>query len=86
MAPRSIADDESDVDPDDWWSQASVLGVEQDPQSGAYVLTSVQVRGEAMTLAAPCPVSGEELGDLNNWTRVVELRIDCQDAELSNGH
>jgi len=80
-----IADDESDVDPDDWWSQASVLGVEQDPQSGAYVLTSVQVRGDLMTLAAPCPVSGEELGDLNGWTRVVELRLDCQDAELSNG-
>ena len=80
-----IAYDAGYVDSDDWWSQASVLGVEQVPESGAYVLTSVQVRGEMVTLAAPCPVSGEELGDLNDWTRVVELRIDCQDAELSNG-
>lgn len=80
-----IAYDAGYVDSDDWWSQASVLGVEQDPQSGAYVLTSIQVRGDLMTLAAPCPVSREELGDLNDWTRVVELRIDCQDAELSSG-
>lgn len=81
-----IADDEGVGDPDDdWWSQASVLGLEQDPETMAYVLTSVQVRGELMTLAAPCPVSGEELGDLNDWTRVVELRIDCQDAALSSG-
>jgi preprotein translocase subunit Sss1 len=80
-----IADDEGGGNPDDWWGQASVLGVEQDPQSGAYVLTSVLVRGEMMTLATPCPVAGEELGDLNDWTRVVELRFDCQDADLTSG-
>ncbi|HSK47585.1 MAG TPA: hypothetical protein VLA05_06225 [Coriobacteriia bacterium] len=80
-----LADDDGDIDPDDWWSQASVLSVEQELETGEYVLTGAQVRGTAMELAAPCPVEAEDLGSLNFQTTVIRLHFACSDVELSSG-
>lgn len=81
-----LADDDGDLDPDaDWWGQASVLGVEQDPETREYFLAGAQVRGAFMELAAPCPVDDEDLGMLNAQTTVVRLHLECSDVELTSG-
>jgi len=64
----------------------SILGMEYDPETAAIVLTGIYAIGrESAHFPQPCPVTAEDLGDLNPFTPVIRFTIDCDNAVLPDG-
>lgn len=65
---------------------ASILGIEYDPaRSEVFLIGMYATSGESASLPEPCPISVEQLGDLDPTTSVVRFTIDCDDAILPDG-
>jgi len=63
----------------------SILALEYDPETAEMLLTFVLAEGQPVGLPEPCPVIAEDLGDLNEFTTVVRLTFDCDNAALDDG-
>jgi hypothetical protein len=61
------------------------LALEYDPEKPEMLLTFMLAEGVPVTLSEPCPVTVEDLGDLNEFTTVVRLTFDCDNAALDDG-
>jgi hypothetical protein len=65
---------------------ASSLGIERDPESGAFYLTYIVIDEELFDIPDDaCALSASELGALNPITTVLELSIRCAELDLG-GH
>jgi hypothetical protein len=53
------------------------VAVQYDPAADAFYLTDVSVGDQYATASEPCPIAAEDLGRINETTRVVRLTIDC---------
>jgi hypothetical protein len=63
----------------------SLLALEYDPESAEMFLTFMEADGVPVSIPGECPVIAEKLGDLTEFTTVLRLTIDCDNAVLDDG-
>jgi len=61
------------------------LHLEYDPEADRLFLGGAFSEEAYAQLEEPCPIAAEEIGRINDYTRVMRLRIDCTDAVVAGG-
>lgn len=99
IAGTSLAFAEADIflggDPDEGtgrvhWGiftedRTSGIGLEYDPEADRFFMGWIIRNEESADLSEPCPIAHEELGRINEMTKVVRLSIDCTDIAAPGG-